>query len=136
LLEVRDRYFEEEPFEFDFFGTESHEFSKHPPREGAYYSGPAEFEDLYIGLGNNVFEQDDFRASLGYLPKPAWQLLGKLVGVVPGFAIYADGRSDRANELYQVRLAVLGFSIFALAGLLAYPTHFLWHFKEKASSDE
>ena len=123
LLELRDRYIAGDQFEFEFFGTGAHEFSRHSPREGEYYSSSAEFVDLYVGLGNNVFEQDDFRARLAFLPKPVWQLLGKITGVVPGFALYSDGQSARANELRRLRLFFSTLGLLMFAGLFAYPVY-------------
>ena len=123
LLELRDRYFDGTPFEFEFFGTDGHEFAHKPPSEGNYYSDKSQFTDVYFVQGNNIFEQDDFRDRLGFLPKPAWQLAGMLTGSVPGFIIYSDEITTRPAELARLKMTVLLLTVGLTFGLLAYPTH-------------
>lgn len=127
LLELRDHYIQGVPFEFEFFGTPNHEFATRSPYEGFYYDSPEDFTDVYFVRGNNIFQQDDFRASLGFLPKPAWQLAGMLVGSVPGFVIYSDAATSRPAELERLKVGAITLVLVLGLGLLGYPSYLVVH---------
>jgi hypothetical protein len=125
LMEMRDRYLDGKPFEYEFFGTDEHTLANAMPYEEPFYEGSWEVEDIYIVLGNNVFEQDDFRARIHFLPKPVWQLLGMMTGVVPGYMIYSDPSTTRPEELRRIRVTAIALVSGIGVGLLAYPLSFL-----------
>ena len=108
LLELRDRYIEGRPPEFEFIGNEYHDLAGRDPHEHAYYNEASDFAVYSATWGNNVFEQDALNRRLGFLPIPIRQLFGMMTGQIPGFRMLSDGRSERPEVLGRQRIRSLG----------------------------
>ena len=115
LVELRERYLTPEPFAFEFIGTEYHELLDRDPRRQRFYNEPNDFADLTVTWGNNVFAQAESNRLLGSLPKPARQLVGMLLGRIPGYVTVDDNASLLPSILRERRkfvttwLVVLAF---------------------------
>lgn len=99
LVELRDSRLSGRPVEFEFIGSDYHEFHDRSPLDQRFYDEPSDFADLTVTWGNDVFAQARWNERLGPLPKSVRQGLGLLAGEVPGYVTIDDGRSDFPGQL-------------------------------------
>ncbi len=74
-LEVRDANLKDEPFQYEFFGTPDHLFSKTDPRDFYPYR-PADFSSVFeVEWGNNELTRDASNRQFLFVPTPIRQLI-------------------------------------------------------------
>jgi hypothetical protein len=91
LEELRTLALAGKPFVPEFFGGgDGHARSALDASFRRYYGGADALRRLRVTFGSNVFENDELRRRLRFLPKSVRQLIGHLSGVTPRYRMYVD----------------------------------------------
>ena len=113
-----------ETFDYDFFGTPEHVFSKMNPRDHEIYR-PATFSPtLSVVWGNNVLTYDEYRKQCLFVPRSIRQAICRLTGIAPIYRLLDAGQLDVVT-LRLVKAASWSVFILFLAGNLAFPVYLL-----------
>jgi len=123
-LEVRDANLHDEPFEYEFFGTPYHLFSKMDPRSYDVFR-PDKFCPVFgVEWGNDELTRDSYSRQVLFVPRPIRQLFAILFGIHPTYR-YLDDEPGIAAKYFWIRLASYLVLLLFLFGNLAFPCYCL-----------
>ena len=121
LLEMRDMYLNDQQIQWVFFGHETQRFSNSSPYDHVYYRDKTAFTDVYLTMGNNVFEEDQINQRYHYLPRAVRQFFAIITGQLPRRLFYLDEDTVKAPTYQRDKHLYVGGFAFLCIGLSAYP---------------
>jgi hypothetical protein len=123
-LEVRDANLKNEPFEYEFFGTPDHLFSKMDPKDFYLYR-PADFCPVYaVEWGNDELTRDASNRQFLFVPTPIRQLISIMTGMHPTYR-YLDDEPQIAARYLMIKIAFYLVLLLFLIGNFAFPGYCL-----------
>ncbi len=123
-LEVRDANLNNEPFQYEFFGTPEHLFSKMDPRDFYLYR-PADFCPVYaVEWGNDELTRDASNRQFLFVPTPIRQLVSILTGVHPTYR-YLNDEPQIAARYLTIKIVFYLMVLLFLIGNFAFPGYCL-----------
>jgi hypothetical protein len=123
-LEVRDANLKDEPFQYEFFGTPDHLFSKTDPRDFYPYR-PADFSSVFeVEWGNNELTRDASNRQFLFVPTPIRQLISILAGVHPTYR-YLNDEPQIAARYLTIKIVFYLMVLLFLIGNFAFPGYCL-----------
>lgn len=110
--ELRDAIAMKKPFKLIYFGDPQKPLAAQNPYDYGFVNGPHAGSELIMSFGNNVFQVDEERQKLRWMPKGIRQLVYFAQGIMPTYRIYSDQYSLLPARLTSLRIQSLG--LFAL----------------------
>lgn len=103
-IELRDANLNSRPFIFEYFGDPDGPLASVQPETLPLYNGPENFSDFVMPWGANVFQVDEWRSRLTWLPKPLRQIAYIAGGIMPVYRIYSDQHTTLPARLTMLSL--------------------------------
>jgi hypothetical protein len=121
-LEVRDANLSGTPFDYEFFGTPEHLFSKIDPRSYHMYRPENFCPTFTVEWGSDELTRDKYNHPYLFVPKSIRQLFDILIGVHPTYRTLNDN-PPLAAKYARIRLATFAVILLFLIGNLAFPIY-------------
>lgn len=120
--EMRDAMLHEKDFRLEYFGGDpARVMARINPHQHEYYNSPADFGDLVLTFGNNVFEFDEYRSGAAWMPRPVRQFVLLMLGIQPDYRFVDDKQSELAARIPSRRGQSLAIAFPLAIGTFAYP---------------
>lgn len=99
LPQTRDRYLADLPVDWEFFGTPEKHFTCVTPAQLGNFDSAEKMRDATMTLGINVLENDVYRETLGWMPKPVRQAALLATGIMPHYVMLQDEHTRMPAKL-------------------------------------